>query len=429
MASEDIVMKYGVIGRWQTRRDVEARSAPVTSNGLLHQLSDKLHAATTSSHPWFVGKTKIFFATGVLAALDKMKDRTVSEAAVHVTRSFKAVTKRRFGWTSFVGSQPFCSPCLHNRQFLRLKKAAIASQAKWRQVLATSSYVKAKRACVKLQACLRGHQARKLLNVLRRFKAAIKIQACFRSYQQRRIFCRCRVACITIQSVVRMFACQKSFRVALAEAREQQLLKNQLVAALETVASQRLQLKEAYALVEALKAQLASTSAFVRPSADVASLELFSETVVEILPSIIASTARESVVCVLEEEDVNPSLPDPQLKSVFEFSAVKPRGSATPVSSSVVPFGELQNRSPKRVQKTPKGEESGLACVTSPIRTCDENVTFGKKSAVSKRLTTLMGRSKVKTAKKLPSNAAHVDLRCELVLGCVRHLLFTQVLF
>jgi hypothetical protein len=178
-----------------------------------------------------------------------------------------------------------------------------------------------------------------------------------------------------------------------------------------------------------LKAQLASTSAFVRPSADVASLELFSETVVEILPSIIASTARESVVCVLEEEDVNPSLPDPQLKSVFEFSAVKPRGSATPVSSSVVPFGELQNRSPKRVQKTPKGEESGLACVTSPIRTCDENVTFGKKSAVSKRLTTLMGRSKVKTAKKLPSNAAHVDLRCELVLGCVRHLLFTQVLF
>jgi myosin V len=96
MASKDVVEKYGVIGRWQTRRNPATRAATITSDGLLHALSEKLRAVSTSPHAWFVGKTKIFFAAGILAALDRMKANTIGEAAAEVTRTFQALTKRRY---------------------------------------------------------------------------------------------------------------------------------------------------------------------------------------------------------------------------------------------------------------------------------------------------------------------------------------------
>jgi hypothetical protein len=305
----------------------------------------------------------------------------------------------------------------------------VVTQAKWRQVSASGKYRRGRLACVKLQAYHRGRQARKLLDVLLRFKSAVRIQAAVKRWHQRRVFKHVRTACITIQSVLRMLACRNAFRVALAEAREQQLLKNQLETALKTVATQATQLQEALALIDALKLQLDRTSAF-RPHMDIQSLEVFSEMNAGIAPTRSVVPANDNLFDGLEDEDVNPSLPDSRLPSMFEFSAVKPRGGATPSSNTVVPFGELQNRSPKRTVKTPKHDECGLASVTSPIKTCEEGVTFGKKPTVSKKLTTLMGRSKTKTAKKLASNAPHVDLRSVhrgCFYGCMR-CCFTRIL-
>ena len=114
-----------------------------------------------------LGLTKIFFRAGMLAFLENLRTKRLSECAILIQKNLRCKYYRR-------------------------------------------KYLDARHSILMLQACVRGYQARVRAEEVRKIKAATMIQTLWRGQKERRKFNEIRHDIILFQSVTKGFLCRRS---------------------------------------------------------------------------------------------------------------------------------------------------------------------------------------------------------------------------
>uniref|UniRef100_A0A7S3NK29 Myosin motor domain-containing protein n=1 Tax=Aureoumbra lagunensis TaxID=44058 RepID=A0A7S3NK29_9STRA len=157
-----------------------------------------------------VGLTRIYFKAGVLEALERQRALALSAKAIKIQATFR---RHRL------------SRCYKITQRGILKLAAQARRRSKR-----SAYVKILVAVYIAQSARRAVLATRAVLTLRRAHRATRITAQFRRFQTRKLYLMQRAASTKIQARQRCRAAVAAYIIALAEAKEQAKLENQLEA-------------------------------------------------------------------------------------------------------------------------------------------------------------------------------------------------------
>eukprot|EP00931_Biecheleriopsis_adriatica_P027585 TRINITY_DN16578_c0_g1_i1.p1 TRINITY_DN16578_c0_g1~~TRINITY_DN16578_c0_g1_i1.p1 ORF type:complete len:1345 (-),score=252.95 TRINITY_DN16578_c0_g1_i1:21-4055(-) len=157
-----------------------------------------------------VGRTRVYFKSGVLESLEERRALLMQAAAVELGRMVR-------------GRQI-------QRRFQRMRGIARRFQAVWRMHVARVAYIRALRVVVICQGLRRAVLAKRRMLLLRRERSATKLQACWRRHTATKDFIRARRAAVCIQSVARRCLCRRHYLASLAEFKEQAKLENQVKA-------------------------------------------------------------------------------------------------------------------------------------------------------------------------------------------------------
>ncbi|CAJ1395531.1 unnamed protein product [Effrenium voratum] len=157
-----------------------------------------------------VGRTRVYFKTGVLESLEERRALLIQAAAVELGRMVRGHQTKRL--------------------FRRMQHIARRVQAIWRMNLARNVYRRIRRVILLCQARRRAVLAARRLHQLRRQRAATKIQAQWRRRRAMKELESARGAAIRIQALARCWLCRRHFQVSLAEFKEQAKLENQVKA-------------------------------------------------------------------------------------------------------------------------------------------------------------------------------------------------------
>jgi len=155
-----------------------------------------------------VGRTRVYFKSGVLELLEERRAMLQQIAAVEVGRRMRGRHTRH--------------------RFLRTRAAALRLQAAQRMHHQNAVYLSIRTAAIIFQAHRRAVLAKREFAILRQERCATRIQA----FQRRRVAMealrRSREAAVRLQSAVRSRACRRQYLIDLAEHKEQAKLENQV---------------------------------------------------------------------------------------------------------------------------------------------------------------------------------------------------------
>lgn len=155
-----------------------------------------------------IGKTRVFFRSGALEALEEMRSRRFNSAAVVLQRYSRK-------WMAVA-------------IFQRTKHAAVIVESVYRAHRAKMQYKSMRAAAIVVQAYTRRMRAQKLLTQLRQEHRATQIQNIFKMCVARRRYRKITKAIVTIQSIVRTFLAVRSYEVLQTQAKEDAKLENQI---------------------------------------------------------------------------------------------------------------------------------------------------------------------------------------------------------
>ncbi|CAJ0582461.1 unnamed protein product, partial [Mesorhabditis spiculigera] len=171
-----------------------------------------------------LGLTKIFFRTGQVALLERVRHETLGRSATLIQTC----------WRGFVARRNYAKmrSALHTIQaslraflafrrlhYLQMQRAATLIQTAWRKHAAESKYTKLRTAVLGLQSCYRANRARLEYQKMRYEKSAITIQRYFRGYMVRRERVKYIRKVIKAQCYVRRWLAKRRLREARIEAR------------------------------------------------------------------------------------------------------------------------------------------------------------------------------------------------------------------
>ena len=153
---------------------------------------------------WQLGKTKVFLRAGQMAALDMIRHKRVTSAAIFIQKMSRGnVKKREF---EKMKRAALCVAKWSRGMFarrlvrsIRLERAVIKTQARARTALAVRRWNRMIRAATRVQAAFRGATARARVLSMRRERAATRIQAAARQRTARAAFLRTRLAVLAFQ--------------------------------------------------------------------------------------------------------------------------------------------------------------------------------------------------------------------------------------
>jgi len=167
-----------------------------------------------------VGRTRVYFKSGVLETLEERRALLMQAAATEIGRCVRGAQARRL--------------------FLRQRQAVLMLQAAQRMHRKRAVFLKLRRAVVHLQE-------RRRAQLARRRRSATRIQCAQRRRVAMQTLRRARRAAVKVQAAVRQRACRRQYLIDLAESKEQAKLENQVralqakLAAQEAAFAQRLQ--------------------------------------------------------------------------------------------------------------------------------------------------------------------------------------------
>ncbi|OQR89449.1 myosin-like protein [Achlya hypogyna] len=164
--------------------------------------------ALESPKHYQLGRTKVYFQTGVLEQLDQLKRTRLTVHALLIQRYVRG----------FLARQLYC----------RQRAAVLKLQSVVRCVLAMKRYHALYNGMLALQARWRGVQARRVFAVMQRRHKALVVLSHVRGFAVRQRYRRQRAAAIAIQSGIRMHLERKDFARKMAESREQAHMTSQL---------------------------------------------------------------------------------------------------------------------------------------------------------------------------------------------------------
>ncbi|XP_074593590.1 unconventional myosin-Va-like isoform X2 [Brevipalpus obovatus] len=170
------------------------------------------------------GKTKIFFRSGQVALLERIRTERLRECATILQRNMRMwICRRRYLKLKQATLRLQClgRGLLARKQYLLLKqtKAAIKIQSKWRAWSAKTKYVQMRRSALLMQKYGRGLIARREFLGLRQNLAAIVIQKNIRMYLARKHYRMELNKIVIIQSQVRRWMARRTLKKLKVEAR------------------------------------------------------------------------------------------------------------------------------------------------------------------------------------------------------------------
>lgn len=170
------------------------------------------------------GKTKIFFRSGQVALLERIRAQKLRECAILLQRMIRGwIVRRRYIKIRYtiLRLQCYSRRYLARKLYVHLKqtKAAIAIQTKWRSWSARNKYLKIRKAAVGLQRFGRGLIARRKFMQIKRNLAAITIQRYVKGYLARKHYQQKRRKIIIAQSSVRRWLAKRELKKLKIEAR------------------------------------------------------------------------------------------------------------------------------------------------------------------------------------------------------------------
>ncbi|RWS07279.1 unconventional myosin-Vc-like protein, partial [Dinothrombium tinctorium] len=177
-----------------------------------------------------LGKTKIFFRSGQVALLERIRAQKLRDCAILIERIVRGwLVRRRFMKIKAVILRLQCLArgYLARQRYWHMKctKAAIVIQTKWRSFIARKKYLHLKRAALGLQKYGRGLLARRMFIALKRELAAITIQRYYRGYVARKNYKKEIRNVIIVQNQVRRWIAKRILRKLKIEAKSVERVK------------------------------------------------------------------------------------------------------------------------------------------------------------------------------------------------------------
>ncbi|KAE9414805.1 hypothetical protein Angca_006954, partial [Angiostrongylus cantonensis] len=220
-----------------------------------------------------LGRTKIFFRTGEVALLERVRVEILSSSAImiqscwrrYVART-KYLTLRRSLHTIQAATRAFIA--VRRLFYLQMHRAVIVIQTCFRRFVCESQYRKLRNAAVLIQAHYRGLRVRTFVKMMRYESSAITIQKYWRGYLVRREEIRRRKRIVLVQCCVRRWLAKRRLRELKIESRSlvhlQKLnigLENKIIdlqMKLDHETSERKRLAASEVLLEKLRTEVAS---------------------------------------------------------------------------------------------------------------------------------------------------------------------------
>ncbi|XP_053208161.1 unconventional myosin-Va-like [Panonychus citri] len=170
------------------------------------------------------GKTKIFFRSGQVALLERIRTERLRECAIILQRNIKGwMCRRRYIKikSSVLRLQSLARGLLARRhyQHLRCTKAAVIIQSNWRAYISRKRYLKLKQSAFGLQKYGRGLLARRKFLLIKQNLAAIVIQKNIRMFLARRKYQDTRKKIVLAQCQVRRWLARRELKRLKVEAR------------------------------------------------------------------------------------------------------------------------------------------------------------------------------------------------------------------
>lgn len=159
---------------------------------------------------WEMGRMRVYFAKGALEELEERRLAVLARNATAVQRCIR-------GWQQ-------------RRAYQRQRRAAVVLQSRlrgWRQL---RWYLRERARVVRLQALWRRAAAAARVRALRLRKRATTLQRHYRGHWHRARYTRLRGGVVRLQALARGKAARRAYVAALAEAKEQAKMENQLEA-------------------------------------------------------------------------------------------------------------------------------------------------------------------------------------------------------
>ncbi|KAI8381580.1 P-loop containing nucleoside triphosphate hydrolase protein [Radiomyces spectabilis] len=178
-----------------------------------------------------IGLSKIFFRSGQLAYLDKLRSDHFNACATLLQKQIRRfICRQRYLRLRYLVIQLQCITrqwiAKRQLQHLREEKAAVVIQTSWRRYHARQAFLAQLRWIILLQAAIRRHQTRKVFLNERQHFAALRIQKIVRGWLVRRWYKRQMSHIIMLQACLRRRLATKQLMMLKSEARSMNHLKD-----------------------------------------------------------------------------------------------------------------------------------------------------------------------------------------------------------
>jgi len=188
-------------------------------------LTEKIVASTiTNPDKYQFGITKVFFRTGMLAYLEKIRSDRLNKAIIMVQKNIKCyIYKKRY--------MKIREAALTVQSAIRMKVAKLLFESKREEYAAIKiqkiirgficrkKYNKLRKAAIVVQSAIRLNKAKNEFIERRRNVAAIKIQKVFRGEQTRKLFRKQISSVVFVQSCIRRIYALREYRELKKEAK------------------------------------------------------------------------------------------------------------------------------------------------------------------------------------------------------------------
>ncbi|VDM46989.1 unnamed protein product [Toxocara canis] len=171
-----------------------------------------------------LGKTKVFFRTGQVALLERLRQETLSISAIVIQKIWRGfIARKRYQLirrsilTIQAATRAFV--VYRRMKYLQMFRAAVCIQTAYRRYTARKRYLMVRAAVIMIQAHFRGAVMRQKIEKLRYEQKAILIQKYFRGWMVRREQIERNRKIIKVQCMVRRWLAKRRLKELKIEAR------------------------------------------------------------------------------------------------------------------------------------------------------------------------------------------------------------------
>uniref|UniRef100_A0A914WZP3 Myosin motor domain-containing protein n=1 Tax=Plectus sambesii TaxID=2011161 RepID=A0A914WZP3_9BILA len=189
------------------------------------KFAEKACAKWIDDHSKFaLGKSKIFFRTGQVAQLERLRSETLAKSALVIQKIWRGyVARQRYlkirASIRTIQAVGRAFLAYRRMKYIQMHRAAVCLQRRVRGWLARVKYVRARKTVLALQSLYRANLVRRRVQKLRYEQKAIIIQKYCRGWLVRRSQIEYKRKVIKVQSCVRRWLAKRRLRELKVEAR------------------------------------------------------------------------------------------------------------------------------------------------------------------------------------------------------------------